>query len=86
MRDERSDRCAPRDHMTALSAEVARVVMEQHPYALCLACLAATVGASEPEVRSAAQVLVVSQGFCTVVRTCPRCERTDLTLVAKKPD
>lgn len=69
-----------------MPAEVARVVMQQRPYALCLACLAATVGASEPQVRSAAQVLVVSRDFCTVVRTCPRCERTDLTLMATKLD
>jgi len=69
--------------MTALPSDVARVVLQQQPYALCFACLASLVAASEPDVRSAAQVLVVSQGFETVIRACQRCERWELALVPK---
>ena len=72
--------------MTPLPSDVARVVLQQQPYALCFACLATLVEATEPEVRSAAQVLVVSQSFQTVRRACHRCERTDLALVPKKSD
>ena len=70
--------------MGSLSEAVARAVLQHFPYALCPACLATALSAPEPEVRSAAQLLIVNDGFRTATRICHRCSRTDETLVPEK--
>ena len=70
--------------MAPLTVNTALAVQKHVPYFRCLSCLATALGASEPDVRSAAQVLVLRGEFRPVPRLCYACSRTELTLVPEK--
>jgi hypothetical protein len=62
---------------------MASAVRSHFPYAYCFPCLATHIGATEPEVRSAAQMLVMRSGFKKERRTCYSCGRVDDALVPR---
>jgi hypothetical protein len=64
--------------------QVAAAVRKRHPFVLCYSCLAKSLALTEPDVRSAAQQLMLN-GFTTELRACATCMRTDRLLVVK-PD
>jgi hypothetical protein len=59
---------------------VAAAVRKSHPFVLCYTCLAKSLALTEPDVRSAAQQLMLN-GFTTQLRACSTCMRTDKLLV-----
>jgi hypothetical protein len=63
---------------------VARAVLQHFPYAYCFSCLATQLGSTEPDVRSAAQILIMQDAFRTIPRLCYGCSRTGVTLVPDK--
>ena len=56
-------------------------VREAVRYAPCFSCIATQLGCTEPEVRDAAQMLIIKDGFRTVRRLCYGCSRMGDTLV-----
>jgi hypothetical protein len=63
---------------------VAHTVLANFPYAYCFRCLAVRLPLSEKEVREAAQVLIVRDGFRLDRRVCYGCGRTE-TLLLRVP-
>jgi hypothetical protein len=63
--------------------QVAEEVRRRRPYTLCYACLAASLGLTEEDVRGAAQTLMAGP-FTTETRACANCLRTDKLLVVKE--
>jgi hypothetical protein len=51
---------------------------------VCLSCLAVELSTTEPEVRSAAQSMVIQDGFRVIRRICYGCARAGDTLVPDK--
>jgi hypothetical protein len=63
--------------MVDLVERIASAVQSQLPYAYCFPCLATRLGATEPDVRSGAQALVMRQGFRRDRRVCCSCGCVD---------
>ena len=59
-------------------------VLQHLPSACCFACIAIELHVTEPEVRSAAQMLILQQAFKPAWRQCFKCSRTEETLVREK--
>jgi hypothetical protein len=70
--------------MVALVERMASAVQSHFPFAHCFPCLATHLCATEPEVRSAAQVLLMRDAFKKTQRTCYSCGRVDDALVPRK--
>ena len=68
-----------------LAERVAQTVREHFPFARCFSCLARHLGVTEPDVRNAAQALVVDR-FRKMHRICYGCSRVDDTLVPMQDD
>jgi hypothetical protein len=64
-----------------LTERVAEVVRSYFPYARCLTCVADDLNVKEPDVRSAAQMLIVADRFRLVRRICYGCSRSADTLM-----
>jgi hypothetical protein len=64
---------------------VGHTVLANFPYAYCVRCLAPKLRLSEKEVRDAARLLVVRDGFMLDRRVCYACDRTEALLVTEKP-
>ena len=67
--------------MNPLTNRVVHAVRDHFPGARCFSCLATQLAVTEPEVRSAAQMLVTRAGFMPVRRVCYGCSRIRETLV-----
>jgi len=67
-----------------LTERVSLAVLQHLPSACCLACIAKALDEAEPEVRSAAQMLILLEAFRPAVRQCFKCSRTEETLVREK--
>jgi hypothetical protein len=63
---------------------VSLAVLQHLPSACCFACIAKELDATEPEVRGAAQLLILLEAFKPAVRQCFKCSRTEETLVREK--
>jgi hypothetical protein len=70
--------------MVDLAERIASAVQRHFPFAYCFPCLAKHFTVTEPEVRSAAQMLVVSDQFKRERRTCYTCGRVEDALVPRK--
>jgi hypothetical protein len=68
-----------------LSKRVAEAVREHFPFGPCFVCLARHLGVMEPNVRNAAQALVVDR-FRKMHKICYGCSRVDDTLVPLQDD
>jgi hypothetical protein len=70
--------------MVDLAERIASAVQRHFPFAYCFLCVAKHFAATEPKVRSAAQIVVVSDQFKRERRTCYSCGRVEDTLVPRK--
>jgi len=68
-----------------LAERVGQAVREPFPFVRCFSCLARHLGVPEPDVRNAAQALVVGR-FRKMNQICYGCSRVDDTLVPMKDD
>jgi hypothetical protein len=68
----------------SLIERVSLSVLQHLPSACCFACIARELDATELEVRSAAQMLILQQAFKPAWRQCFKCLRTEQTLVREK--
>jgi hypothetical protein len=66
--------------------QIIRAVVGNLPNVRCYQCLSLQVGVSEKDVREAAQLLVVNNGFVITAHTCQVCARTDMVLASGKSD
>jgi hypothetical protein len=62
-----------------------RPVVEDHPYTLCVPCLAAEHGLAEFAVREIAQVVVLPEGFRITRDVCYRCNLANEMLLPPDP-
>ena len=67
-----------------LTELVSLAVLQHLPSACCFACIAKELDATEPDVRSAAQMLILLEAFKPAVRQCFKCSQTEETLVRDK--
>jgi hypothetical protein len=70
--------------LRSLTELVSLAVLQHLPSACCFACIASQLNATEPEVRGAAQMLVLQQAFKPAWRLCFKCSRTEEALVREK--
>jgi hypothetical protein len=72
--------------MSPLAERVAHAVRADFPYARCFSCRATQLAVTEPDVRNAAQTLIMGGAFKTAHRVCYECAHTDATLVKGADD
>jgi len=68
----------------SLTELLSLAVLQHLPSACCFACIATELHATEPEVRGAAQMLILQQAFKPAWRLCLKCSRTEEALVREK--
>ena len=68
------ERPVPSDADTT-ATRLAAILRDGFPSGYCIACLAARLDRRVPEVRDAAQILVMRPGFRVTERTCHTCGR-----------
>jgi hypothetical protein len=66
--------------MSSLADGLARAVRHHLPHVRCFSCLATELVVSEADVRNAAQMLVVQDGFMPARRACSGCLRSGDTV------
>ena len=60
----------------SLAAQIRRQVEAHYPYAACDDCLAVLLLASVDEIRAAALIVAIEDGFVRRLRACYTCRRT----------